>query len=69
MPPSRQYLFPLGKKRQTSAWLPPKGEDRGPLAVLPCKSAVSWGSGMGAMMLFMDPSVAPLGGDLGSRRR
>jgi hypothetical protein len=26
-----------------------------PLAVLPCKSAVSWGSEMGAMMPLMDP--------------
>jgi hypothetical protein len=29
-----------------------------PLAVLPCKSAVSWGSRMGAMMPFVDPPVA-----------
>src|SRR4029453_13730770 len=32
---------------QTSAWLPPKGENHGPLAVLPCKSAVSWGQEWG----------------------
>jgi hypothetical protein len=47
-----------GKGRQTSPSLPPKSENHGPLAVLPCKSGVSWGSGMGAMMPFMDPPVA-----------
>ena len=59
MPPSRQYLFPLGKKRQTSAWLPPKGEDRGtPWPFFPANRAV-FGSARGAMSVVHDPSFDP----------
>jgi hypothetical protein len=48
-------LLALGTKRQTSAWLPPKGEDRGPRwqffpANGGCPEGLEWGH-----MLFMNP--------------
>jgi hypothetical protein len=45
-------------KRPTSASLPPKGANRGPPDLFPCKLGASWGCTKGAMMPFM----APFGG-------
>jgi hypothetical protein len=48
----------------------PKGREPWPPGCSSCKSIVSWGSGMGAMMPFMGPWVARhFSADLGSRRR
>jgi hypothetical protein len=56
MPPLWYFSRLLKKPDERIA--APKGENHGPLAVLPCKSAVSPGSDMGARMCSWTPPAS-----------
>jgi hypothetical protein len=54
MPPLWQYFLRL-RKRQTSPSLPPKGANRGPPDLFPCKPGFSRDRGKGPSSPFLDP--------------
>ena len=68
MPPLGQYFSGLLKKPDERI-AAPKGRRSWTLCGSSLQISRFFGSGMRAMMPFLDPPVAPLGGDLGSRRR
>jgi hypothetical protein len=62
-------VLPVFTEEADESMAASKGANHGPLAALPCKTGVSWGSGMGGHDPIHGLRRTPLVGDLGSRRR